>query len=184
MLDARHDVARLDQDHLHAEGVQLEAQRIAHGFEGELAAAVSALRRRGHETGDGAHHHDAAALSFAHVRHNGLSYAQDTEKIRLELAPPVLHSQVFDSSAEVYAGIIDEEVDGARFFKDASHSSLDGCVIADVQFERFKRQLFLSSQRIELGPFFRRTSSCENAIAALRKQKRRGSAQAVRCAGD
>ena len=154
----------------------LLAQRVAHGFEGELAAAVSALRWSGHKPGDGAHHHNAAALSFAHMRHYGLRDAQDTEEIRFELAPPVLHVQVFDGSREVDACIVEEDVDDARLCENGSHGSLDGSVIADVEFQRFKRQMFFSGERVELGAFFCRASSGENAIAALRQQESSGSA--------
>ena len=70
------------------------------------------------------------------------------------------------------------------FARTAADGSLHGSVVADIEFQRFKRQVLFSSQCVELGAFFRRTSSGENAIAALREQERRGSAQTVRCAGD
>src|SRR5208282_4190867 len=114
LLDAGDDVARLDEDYLHAKGIQFQAQSVAHGLEREFAAAVGALRRSSHETRDGTHHYDTAALAFAHVRQHGLRDAQYAEKISFELAPPVLHAQVFDRGRKVHAGIVEEKIDGAR----------------------------------------------------------------------
>ena len=70
---------------------QIIDRELAHRFEREFAAAVGALRRRSYESGDGTHHHNAAAPAFAHVGHNGLGDAQHPEEIRFELAAPVFH---------------------------------------------------------------------------------------------
>ena len=98
--------------------IKLETKRVAHGFESEFAAAVRALRGSGHEPGNRAHHHDAAAAAFAHMGNDGLRHAQDAKEIRFELAAPIVEAQVFDGGGEVDTGIVDEEIDGASFCVD------------------------------------------------------------------
>src|ERR1700730_12578559 len=85
LLYPRHDVSRLNQNHVDAERIGLIAQGIAQPFERMLAAAVRALYRRRQQARDRTHHEDAAAAALAHVRQDRLGYPHDAEQIRFEL---------------------------------------------------------------------------------------------------
>src|SRR6266852_3349697 len=63
-----------------------------------FAAAVRALRRRSHQSGERAHHKNASAAALAHVRQNGARDAQHAEEIGFKLRAPVFHREVFDGS--------------------------------------------------------------------------------------
>src|SRR5260370_39444355 len=159
-------------------------QSVAERFDGMFRGAIGALRRRGPQAGDRAHHQDAPFTAFTHLRKNRLGHANYSEEIRFELPPPVLHAQILDGADIDKTRVVDQHVDRTRLLLDGRNGLLHRTVVTYVHFQRFKRESLLSCQYIELRTLLRRTSRRKNTVASLGEQERGGLPQYIRSTGD
>src|SRR5215469_5270589 len=184
LLEVRLDIAGLNQNDLHAEGIHLQSQRVAQAFERVLAAAVRSVGGRGDQSRNTAHHQNAPVAPCPHVRQNRLGHPQHSEQVGLKLFSHVFETQFFNNRHVADASVVDEHIDSAALFEHKFDADFDRKVVGDIHLQRADRDLLVVREAVELLPLLGRSSSSENNITLAGKKQRCRAAQAVGAASD
>ena len=130
------DAAGLDDDDVDAERLDLQAQAVAEGLDGELGAVVPAAERRVDLAAHRADVHDGATALLAHVRQHELRQAHRAEHVDVELAARLVERHVLDGAVGAIAGVVDQDVDAAGLGDDLLDTGAHGVVVGDVHRQR------------------------------------------------
>src|SRR5438105_873433 len=125
------DEAGAHQRHGHARACQLVAERLGERTHGELAHRVGRRAGRGDVAADAADDGDPAA-GASHVSQRRLERAQDTEDVRLELAPIVIEPQQCEWPNHAEAGVGHDDVEPAEALARCGGRPLRVAVDGDV----------------------------------------------------
>jgi hypothetical protein len=104
------DHARLHQHHQHAEGGQLQPQRVRGRLQGELGRRVQPAARQREPAQDAGDVHDATASSLAHRREERPGDGQGAEQVDLQLRPGLLLRDGLHRPGDEDPGGVDQHV--------------------------------------------------------------------------
>ncbi len=167
----------LDEAHLHAPRLELQAQRIADALQCELRAVVGTAHRRGDPAADRRDEHDPA-LGGAQPRQHGLGDGDLPEDVDLELATQLVERQPLDRSADEYARVVDDGVERRRE-RGVECRHLLG--IGDVERDRRDAAGALGCQRDAVGLA---AHAAEDVPAGIGEAQGDGATDAARGTGD
>ena len=125
--------ARLDDDDLHPERLDLDPQGVAEGLHGVLRRVVVAPERKGHPAAHRAEVDDAAAAGGAHPGQHELAHPRQAEDVGLEHGPHLVHVDLLDRAVLAVAGVVDEGADGAVGRLDLGDGRRHRRVVGDVE---------------------------------------------------
>ncbi len=177
------DQPRLDHDHVDAEALQLEAQRVAQGLDRVLRRVVPAAAREGQLAAHRADVDDPAPALPPHPRQHELGQAGEAEDVRLELPPRLVERHALDGAAQAVARVVDERTDRAGVALDLRDRALQRALVGDVELQQAAAGVLELRDRLEPAgrrvhrPVRPREPNCRrppDARGAARDQHRRG----------
>ena len=114
-----------NRNDINAVAPDFQPERIAESTDGEFAGGINRMLWGGDSAEDAADVDDLAVLLPAQDRQDGLGAAQERKKIDFHHAPGVVHFHIGDRGAQAEAGIVDEDINPAKFaerdFNDPGH---------------------------------------------------------------
>ena len=113
LAERRPDQPRLDQDHVDAEGLDLEAQRVGDRLDRVLGRVVEAAAREDELPAHRGQVDDLAPALPAHPGQHELAQAHEAEHVGLELVAHLVHRDRLDRAGLAVAGVVDEHADRA-----------------------------------------------------------------------
>jgi hypothetical protein len=139
--EAGGDGAGLHFHNLYGERRQLHAQCIAQGMHGGLGRAVGAGEWRNQYAGDAADI-DHQATAAAQQREQRAGHPDDGEDIGFELLAHGLHAAVEQRAHGAIAGVVDQHIEAADLFTQASCQLLQRLAVVDVELHGMQPGLF------------------------------------------
>ena len=136
LAEVRDDQAGLDEDDVDAEALDLKAQRVADRLHGVLGRVVQPTAGEGEAAAHRADVDDLAAPLFTHPGEDELAHPDETEHVRLELAPHVLERHGLDGAGLAVAGVVDEHADRTLDVGHGLDRRLHRRFIGDVERQR------------------------------------------------
>ncbi len=115
---------RLDDEHVDAQRLHLDRERLRHALDRVLRAVVVARRGEAREAADRRHVHDQAAALPAHDGKHRLRHVDQAEDVRLEHRAHGAVLTFLDRREIAVAGVVDERIDATE----ALHGLGDGVV--------------------------------------------------------
>ena len=127
------DRARLDDHHVDAEPVQLEAQAVTEPLHRELAGVVPRAERLAEVAADRGDVEDPTRPGGAHGGNDQLAHPGQSEQVDLELPPSLVQRHVLDRAVRPVARVVDQHVDASLLGQHPVHEVDHRLVVGDVE---------------------------------------------------
>jgi hypothetical protein len=138
------EVAGLDHRHAYSEGLDLDAQRFAHGFEGVLGGRVEALEGQRQAAAERAHVDDQARALPPQGGQRGPTHPVHTEDVRVEQRLRLLGQRVLHRAGHPHTCVVDHHVESALAGEHEIHPRAHRVVVADVHWNHTRSVARLS----------------------------------------
>ena len=173
VAEAGPDEARLHDHDLHAEGADLEAQRVRQRLDRVLARVVEPAAGEGQPAAHRGDVDDAARALRPHAGQHELAHAEQAEHVGLELAPGGVHGDRLHRARLAVAGVVDEHAHGALGLLHRGHRGGHGVLVRDVEGERPAALRCERAERLRAARWRRRSTRGGEAAGGGRADARR-----------
>ena len=159
-------------------------QRLGRAFDCELAGRVRHVARQSGDSGQRAHHDDAAAPLPAHLRQHGLGQEHGAEEIGLHhLAKPTL-AEILERTCPEHARVVDQDVEPSGVGDDRLNRAGESVRARHVERDDPDVEPGRVGGRAQAGRLAGIAHRRDDRIAGARECERRGLAHAAAAAGD